>query len=78
MEETINEINEAIAEFIKENRKDSKMTQAKLARLLDIDQSMVSRLEKPGEIEYTINTLLKIADIFNMDMEINFVDREED
>lgn len=75
---SLKELNAGIASIIRETRTESKMTQTELAKAVGVDQSVISRLEKPGYDGYDLSTLFRIFDIFDMDIEIGFTEREHD
>ncbi|NJL72461.1 MAG: helix-turn-helix transcriptional regulator [Candidatus Competibacteraceae bacterium] len=75
MTDGLTSFQKGIANLVRECREEAGLTQAKLARLLDVDQSTISRLER-GEVEYSVTMLYKIADVFDMDLELNFTARE--
>ena len=60
-----------IAYQILKLRKQRKMSQMELARKLKTRQSNVARMES-GQQNFTTDTLQKIADIFGMDLKVEF------
>jgi len=60
-----------IAYQILKLRKKKKMSQVQLAKKLKTRQSNVARMES-GQQNFTTNTLQKIADIFGMDLKVEF------
>ena len=61
-----------IAYTIAELRKKSSISQKELAEKLDTTQSVVARMET-GQQNFTIETLRKIAQVFNRGLRIQFV-----
>ncbi len=61
-----------IAYQILQLRKNSKMSQAELAKKIGTRQSNVARMEA-GEQNFTTETLQKIAEALNCDLKIKFV-----
>ncbi|MBU2539941.1 helix-turn-helix domain-containing protein [Patescibacteria group bacterium] len=60
-----------IAYQILKLRKQKKMSQAEFAKRLKTKQSNVARMES-GQQNFTTDTLQKIADIFSMDLRVEF------
>ncbi len=60
-----------IAYQILKLRKQKKMSQIELAKKLKTKQSNVARMES-GQQNFTTDTLQKIADIFGMDLRVEF------
>ena len=60
-----------IAYQILKLRKQRKMSQIELAKKLKTKQSNVARMES-GQQNFTTDTLQKIADIFGMDLRVEF------
>ena len=60
-----------IAYQILKLRKQKKMSQIEFAKRLKTKQSNVARMES-GQQNFTTDTLQKIADIFNMDLRVEF------
>lgn len=54
---------------IKARRKDTHISQDKLALLADIDRSYIGRIER-GEVNITIEKLYEIADVLECDAKI--------
>jgi len=52
-------------------RKKKKMSQAALAKKIGTKQSNIARMEA-GDQNFSINTLQKIAQVFNKDLKISF------
>jgi len=52
-------------------RKKKKMSQALLAKRIGTKQSNIARMEA-GEQNFSINTLQKIAQVFNKDLKVSF------
>lgn len=52
------------------------ISQTQLAKLVGTKQPAISRLEK-GDGNITINTLHRVADALNVDLEISFKDRPQ-
>ena len=69
-------LKENIASTLKELRKESGLSQKKLARLVGVDQSIISRFESGKLNEYPLSLIWKIADIFNFDVEMEFVPKD--
>lgn len=65
-------INVKIALEIVNLRKKKCLTQRDLAKKLNIPQQAISRLEQPNYTGYTLNTLIKLADIFGKKLLIKF------
>lgn len=55
-------------ERLRELREESEMTQEQLGKLLNITKQAISNYEK-GENEPTLDTLVKMADIFNVSLD---------
>lgn len=55
-----------IGEKIKELRKQKKLTQEDLAKLLGLNRTTISKWERPGGSEPDIATIKKLADIFGV------------
>ena len=65
-------INVKIALEISKLRMKSHLTQKDLAKKLNIPQQAISRLEQPNYVDYTLKTLIKLADVFNKKLLIRF------
>lgn len=60
-----------IAYQILKLRKKKKISQAQLAKKISTKQSNIARMES-GQQNFTTDTLQKIADIFDMDLRVEF------
>lgn len=63
-----------MANSLKQMREDSGLSQKKLGRLLGVDQSLISRIEREGQIDISLANAFRIARALGMDMEFDFVD----
>lgn len=61
---------------LKEMRVEADLSQKKLARLIGVNQSVISRAERPGTVDLPLSTIYRIANALNYDVEIGFVERE--
>lgn len=52
-------------------REDNDITQAQMAKMLNISQNTYSQYET-GKIEWTASTLIKIADFFGVSIDYSF------
>lgn len=66
-------IEQGIAWQIKTNRNARGLSQTDLAGALGTEQSAVSQLEDPACGDYTVDTLLKLAEAFDCALSVRFV-----
>ena len=64
-----------ISNILKRRRLESGLTQGQLAAKLNVDQSLVSRIEG-GSYDFSVESIIKFADALDMDVEFEFFDRE--
>ena len=76
--EETQEFIDAISLKIKELREKSGLTQSKLARLIGVNQSLISRIEKTGNVDISLVNIFRIADALGMLTEIDFFCYEEE
>ena len=69
-------VDHTIAQQIKLNRESRGWNQAQLAELLGTQQSAVARMEDPMYGSYSINSLKKIASIFDCGLVVRFVSHD--
>lgn len=69
-------LNLGISRALKQFRQEAKLSQADLAKMVGVNQSLISRLERQDCDGYSISTLFRIFDKMNLDIEIAFVERE--
>ncbi len=70
-------LRDGIIEVLKKLRKESGLSQKKLSRITGIDQSVISRFEKGQGNVYSLAIICAIADAFNLDVQIEFVSRDD-
>lgn len=66
-------IEQGIAWQVKAIRKHRNMSQGKLAELLGTQQSAISRLEDPDYGSYSLDTLIKLAHVFDCALNVKFI-----
>lgn len=66
-----------IAQRVYNLRKDRKLTQKQLAKLIDIKQSNISRLESGDYSSYTYKTIQKVADALRARLNIELTPMEK-
>lgn len=66
-------INVGIAFQIRSLRNRRNLTQADLAKLLDVKQPLVSAWENPNYGKYTLSTLKEVAKVFDVGLLVRFV-----
>jgi len=66
-------IEQGIAWQIRANRKARNLTQAQLANMMETNQSAVSRLEDPEYGAQSLDTLVKVAHIFDCALSVKFI-----
>lgn len=66
-------VRRGIAYQIRALRDQRDLNQGQLAKLLDKPQSVVSRLEDPSYGKYTIQTLLEVAAVYDVALQVRFV-----
>jgi transcriptional regulator with XRE-family HTH domain len=66
-------IEQGVAWQIRANRKVRGLTQAELAKCLDTNQSAVSRLEDPAYGSHSLETLVKVAHVFDCALSVKFI-----
>lgn len=66
-------VEQDIAWQIKANRQHRKLSQAELATLLETRQSAVSRLEDPEYGQHSIDTLKKVAAVFDCALQVRLI-----
>ena len=66
-------INVGIAFQIRSLRNRQNLTQADLAKLLDVKQPLVSSWENPNYGKYTLSTLKEVAKVFDVGLLVRFV-----
>lgn len=66
-------VEQGIAWQIRANRKDRGWTQEEFAERLGTYQSAVSRLEDPMYGKHTLETLVKVADVFDCALSVRLV-----
>jgi len=64
-------VKQLFAERLKELREENNMTQEQLGKLLNVTKQAISSYEK-GENEPSLDTLVKIAEIFNVSLDYLF------
>jgi len=63
----------SIAVQIARMREANGLTQAQLAKKLNISQQAISRLEQLDHTRYSLTTLIKLADTFHKQLKVQFV-----
>lgn len=76
MEEGLEQLNQVIANMIKECREESGLNQKDLAQMIGSDQSLISRLESRDHGSYDLNTLYRIFDKLNIELVVEFYEKE--
>jgi hypothetical protein len=66
-------VRRGIAYQIRALRDQREWSQGKFSKLLDKPQSVVCRLEDPGYGKVTVQTLLEIANVYDVALEVRFV-----
>ncbi len=66
-------VNAKIARDIYELRTNSKLTQRQLAKMIKTTPSVISRLESADYPGHSLNTLQRIAAVFNQKVQVSFV-----
>lgn len=56
-----------------ELRQKRNYTQKDLARMLRTTQQTISRIEHPYNCSMSVNTLLRVAEVFDKDLKIEFI-----
>ena len=58
-------------EIIRNLREDNDLTQAQVAKILGVSQRVYSNYER-GEVEISLDSLMKLADYYNVSMDYIF------
>ena len=72
----VQEFLDNLAGSLKLMREESGLSQKKLARLLKVDQSFISRIEKKGQTDISVANAFRIGAALGMDLEFEFTDPE--
>ena len=64
-----------LAHKLAEIREKAHLTQAQIAKKMDVSQRLVSRIES-GSNNLTLETLIKFLDLFGVSMKVHFEKRE--
>ena len=76
-DEDIEQLKDGIASALRELREQVGLSQADLAKIIGVHQSCVSRLETTKNDSIDLILLYRLFDAMNVDIEINFLEREE-
>ena len=66
-------LNQLIPSQIKALRLREEWTQAQLGEESEMKQARVSAMEKPGEVAFTLETLIRLASAFRVGLQVRFV-----
>jgi len=66
------------AYLLREVRKGASKSQSSMSKLLGIKTQTYQKMERPGCTNLEINTLERIAEVCGMELNINFIRKEED
>ena len=66
-----------ISSQIRALRLKSKMTQSGLGKVAKMKQSRISAMETPGAVNFNLETLVRLASVFNCGLVIKFVSFSE-
>ena len=69
-------LNAGISRALKQFRKDADLSQADLARMVGVNQSLISRVERMDCGNYSISTIFRILYKMNLDLELHVVERK--
>lgn len=64
-----------IAKCVKDHRRERSWNQKDLAERLNTTQSRISQIEDPLYCKYNLQSLVEIADVFDLDIELTFKER---
>lgn len=78
MDENLRNFLDNMADSLKRMREDAGLTQRKLARLIGVDQSQISRIEKQGQDDISLSSVFKIAAALGMDTEFDFIESDDE
>lgn len=70
-------LNQLIPSQIKALRLSEDWTQEKLGNEADMKQARISAMEKPGEVAFTLETLIRLASAFRVGLQVRFVSYTE-
>ena len=70
-------LNAGISKALKAFRYEAGLSQADLAKMIGVNQSLISRLERMDCASYSLSTLYRVFDKMNLDIEIRFLEREQ-
>lgn len=69
------ELGSMIAKSVKNYRQERNWNQKDLAEKLSTTQSRISQIEDPFYCKYNLQSLVEIADVFDLDIELSFKER---
>ncbi len=70
-------LNQLIPSQIKALRLKQEWTQEQLGEESEMKQARVSAMEKPGEVAFTLETLIRLASAFRVGLQVRFVPHSE-
>ena len=70
-------LNVGISNALRTFRQEAKLSQSDLARMVGVDQSTISRLERQQCESYPLSTIYRIFSKMGLDIEIAFIEKEQ-
>lgn len=70
-------LSQLIPSQIKALRLREEWTQKELGEKADMKQARISAMEKPGEVAFTLETLIRLASAFRVGLQVRFVDHSK-